>query len=185
MKSAEVMYSGEAESEASLTPSTPQWFAIRTRSRHEKLVASQLEQQGIEFFLPLISRTHRWSDRVKQVDLPLFSGYAFTRLSLTGPDRLRVLRTQGVVNFVGMHGSAIPIPDSQIDDVRQLLSSKVPFRERPFLRIGQKVRIRGGALEGLEGILLAENGDRSLVISIAPIQRSLSVRLDGYDVQPI
>jgi transcription antitermination factor NusG len=163
----------------------PRWYAIRTRSRHEKLVAFQLQEQGIETFLPTVTRIHRWSDRKKQVELPLFSGYAFTRLALASDERLRVLRTQGVVDFVSMHGAAIPIPDNEIADIRNLLNSKVPFRDRPFLRLGQRVRIRGGALDGLEGILVAESGDHSLVISVTPIQRSLSIRLDGYDVEPI
>ncbi|MFZ0996746.1 MAG: transcription termination/antitermination NusG family protein, partial [Candidatus Sulfotelmatobacter sp.] len=71
----------------------PQWYAIRTRSRHEKIVADQLERQSIESFLPLVKSTRKWSDRKKEVELPLFSGYSFARLALYSPDRLRVLRT--------------------------------------------------------------------------------------------
>jgi transcription antitermination factor NusG len=161
------------------------WFAVRTRSRHEKLVAHQLETLGIQSFLPVISKIHQWSDRRKLVEQPLFSGYTFVRLDLSSADRIRVLRTQGVVNFVGVQGVGVPIPDYEIENVHTLLASKVGYQERPFLYIGQKVRISGGALDGLEGILTAENKDRSVVISVGMIQRSLSVRVAGYKVEPL
>jgi transcriptional antiterminator NusG len=161
------------------------WYAVRTRSRHEKLVARQLETQGIESFLPVVIQTHKWSDRSKRVEAPLFSGYAFLRMVLSPDDRVRVLRTQGVVSFVGVQGSGTPIPDHQIEDIRTLIASKFPYEERPFLRVGQRVRVRGGALDGMQGILVAENGDRSLVISVEPIQRSLCVRVQGYEVEAI
>lgn len=163
----------------------PQWYAIRTRSRHEKVVAEQLERQEIENFLPLVKRSRKWSDRTKEVELPLFSGYNFVRIALGSPDRLRVLKTHGVAGFVGPNGGGTAIPESQIQDIRTLLASKVPFEEQPFLRVGQRVRIRGGALDGVEGILSAQNDDRSLVISLEPIQRSLSVRIQGYAVEPV
>jgi transcriptional antiterminator NusG len=161
------------------------WYAVRTRSRHEKLVARQLETQGIESFLPVVTQTHNWSDRRKQVETPLFSGYAFLRMIHSSDERVRVLRTQGVVSFVGVHGTGTPIPDHQIEDIKTLVASRVPYEERPFLHIGQRVRVRGGALDGIQGILVAENGDRSLVISVEPIQRSLCVRVAGYEVEAV
>jgi len=165
--------------------SQAQWYAIRTRSRHEKVVLEQLQQQGIETFLPVVKRTHRWSDRVKEVDLPLFAGYCFVRLALFSAARLRVLQAHGVAGFVGTHGSGTPIPESQIQDIRTLLASKVPFEECTALAVGQKVRIRGGSLDGVEGILAARNGDQSLMITIEPIQRSLCIRVQGYCVEAI
>ncbi len=161
----------------------PQWYAICTRSRHEKIVSEQLRQQGIETFLPLVKRTHKWSDRVKEVDLPLFAGYSFVRIVLSSADRLRVLQTHGVAGFVGIHGLGTPIPESQIQDIRTLLASKVSFEECTSLAVGQRVRIRGGSLDGVEGILAARNGDQSLMISIEPIQRSLCIRVQGYTVE--
>jgi transcription antitermination factor NusG len=162
-----------------------QWYALRTRSRHEKMVADQLDKQGIENFLPVVKQARQWSDRVKEVELPLFSGYTFVRVALTSPDRLRVLQTHGVAGFVGINCCGTAIPEEQIQDIRTLLASKIPFAEQPFLRVGQRVRVRGGALDGVEGILSAQNGDRSLVISLEPIQRSLSVRIQGYAVEPV
>jgi transcription antitermination factor NusG len=163
----------------------PQWYAVRTRSRHEKMVADQLDKLGVENFLPLIKQSRQWSDRVKEVELPLFSGYTFVRVVLSSPDRLRVLQTHGVAGFVGINCVGTAIPENQIADIRTLLASKVPFEEQPYLRVGQRVRVKGGALDGVEGILAAQNDDRSLVISLEPIQRSLSVRLQGYTVEPV
>ncbi len=163
----------------------PQWYAIRTRSRHEKMVSEQLQQQGIENFLPLMKRSHKWTDRVKEVEVPLFSGYAFVRMSLTSPERLRVLKTYGVAGFVGFNNAATAIPENQIQDVRTLLANGVPFQEHPYLRAGQRVRIRGGSLDGMEGILSVQNEDRSLIISVESIQRSLSIRIQGYSVEPV
>jgi len=163
----------------------PQWYAIRTRSRHEKMVADQLERMGVENFLPLVKRMRQWSDRVKEVELPLFSGYTFVRVVLSSPDRLRILQTHGVAGFVGINCCGTAIPETQIEDIRTLLCSETAFEEQPFLRVGQRVRVQGGALDGVEGILSAQNDDRSLVISLEPLQRSLSVRIQGYTVVPV
>jgi transcriptional antiterminator NusG len=162
----------------------PQWFAIRTRSRHEKMVADRLQGQKIESFLPLVKTTHKWSDRKKQVELPLFSGYSFARLVLCSPDRLRVLQTHGVAGFVGVRGIGIPVPEGQIENLKTLLGNEIPMRDHPFLQIGQRIRIKGGALDGIQGILSAQD-DRHLVISVEPIHRSLSVCIDGYRFEPI
>jgi transcription antitermination factor NusG len=166
-------------------PQQPQWYAIRTRSRHEKMVSEQLQEQGIETFLPLVKKTHKWSDRMKEVELPLFSGYNFVRLVLSSPERGRVLRAHGVAGFVGINGAGTAIPESQIQDIRTLLGSKVPFEERTFLKVGQRVRIRGGSLDGVEGILAAQDGEQSLTISLEPLHRSLSIRIQGYTVEAV
>jgi transcription antitermination factor NusG len=162
----------------------PQWFAIRTRSRHEKIVADHLDRQSIENFLPLVNTTHNWSDRRKEVELPLFSGYSFARLVLCSPDRLRVLQTHGVAGFVGVRGIGIPVPEGQIESLRTLLANGIRMKDHSFLKIGQRVRIKGGALDGVEGILTAQ-ADRHLVISVEPIRRSLSVCVDGYCFEAI
>jgi transcriptional antiterminator NusG len=182
---AQLMAQAEPGIESAGLIAEARWYAVRTRSRHEKLVARQLESQGIESFLPIVIQTHKWSDRSKQVETPLFSGYAFLRMVHSSDERVRVLRTQGVVSFVGVQGTGTPIPDHQIEDIKTLVASRVPYEERPFLHVGQRVRVRGGALDGMQGILVAENGDRSLVISVEPIQRSLCVRVAGYQVEAV
>ncbi|HVN19570.1 MAG TPA: UpxY family transcription antiterminator [Dongiaceae bacterium] len=161
------------------------WYAVRTRSRHEKLVDSQLQALGLTSFLPVITKEQRWSDRKKIVEFPLFSGYTFVRISAAPEERVRVLRTQGVVDFVGVQGRGIPIPDPQIEHVRAIMASRVPVAAHPYLRIGERVRIRGGALDGVEGILQSTNGGKSLVISVDPIERSLSIEIAGYNLEPV
>src|SRR2546430_9454924 len=160
------------------------WYAIQTRSRHEKMVARQLEGQGIIGFLPIVSKIQKWSDRRKIVDLPLFPGYVFVRVAATPEDRIQVLKISGVVNFVGPHGQATPIPEGQINAVKALTGGEVPFTPHEYLKVGQRARVRGGSLDGVEGILVAQKGTRSLVISIEPIQRSLSIHIEGYEVIP-
>ena len=161
------------------------WYAIQSRSRHEKKVATQLQHKGVLAYLPLISETHRWSDRRKIVEQPLFPGYVFVRIDYSNEARIRVLRTLGVAGFVGSHGDGIPIPDKQIQDVQTLLASNAPFEPYPFLRLGRRVRIRGGCLEGIEGVLKAKNSDASVVVSVDLIQRSLAIRVCGFDLEPV
>jgi transcription termination/antitermination protein NusG len=159
------------------------WYALHTKPRHEKLVVQRLEERGVKTFLPIVTEVHKWSDRKKQVQLPLFSCYVFAKFVPKRVERLSVLRVGGVLGLVGSGGEGTPIPDGQIDAVRTLMDGPIPWSSYPFLKIGQRVRIRGGALEGLEGILVARSGNQTLVISIEAIQRSLAVRVEGYQVE--
>jgi transcription antitermination factor NusG len=161
------------------------WFAVRTRSRHEKVVERGLLGQGLDVFYPVVNRVHQWSDRRKLVETPLFAGYAFVRIAPTPEERVKVLRTQGVVELVGAQGQGIAIPEDQIEAVRALAVLNLPFTQHVFLKVGQKVRVRGGALDGVEGVLVGSNGNRNLVISIEPIRRSLCIRIEGYQVEPV
>jgi transcription antitermination factor NusG len=163
----------------------PRWYAVHTRARHEKKVTTQLHDKGVRTFLPLIAQTHRWSDRRTTIQLALFSCYTFVRLEASPEKRLAVLQTPGVVGFVGIRGVGLPIPDKEIEDIQTLLAHNVTCALYPFLKVGQRVRIRGGCLDRVEGILVARNSDRSLVVSIDLIQRSVSMRIDGYDVEMI
>jgi transcription antitermination factor NusG len=162
-----------------------EWFAVQTRPRHEKVVAEEVRERGVTAFLPLVREVRCWSDRRKVVESPLFSCYVFVKLAPRNDERLRVLRVNGALRFVGNQGVAIAIPDEQIQAVQSLLKKQLPFSSHPFLKIGQRVRIRSGALSGVEGILVARSGERTLVVSLDAIQRSLSVRIEGYDVEPI
>ncbi len=160
------------------------WYAIQTRYRLEKKVAAGLQNKGVEVFLPLIRQLHFWSDRQKAVDIPLFSGYIFVRLHASRTSRLTVARTEGVIGFVAFHGDAIPIPEKQIECLRKLLAQSVPCSLHAFLKVGQRVRILGGCLDGLEGIL-EQHAPKKLVISIECIQRSVAIEIAGYELEPI
>ncbi len=163
----------------------PLWYAVQTRSRHEKKVVARLQNSGIHAYLPLVSQLHRWNDRRKLVAVPLFPGYAFIRAANYSETAITVARTDGVVTIVGAGERGTSIPDEEIEAIQRVLAQPFPCAAYAFLKIGQRVRIRGGALDGIEGILLARKGETSLVISVEMIQRSLAVRIDGFDVEPV
>jgi transcription antitermination factor NusG len=149
------------------------------------MVASALTNVGVTNFLPLVTEIHRWSDRRKSVDVPLFPGYVFVQIPNSADAQLRVLKTSGVVQFVGNRQGAVPIQDKEIDDVRAVLEQKISCSPYPFLQLGQRVRIRGGALDGIEGVLIKRKSASKLVISIELIQRSLAVSVYNFDVEPV
>lgn len=161
----------------------PQWYAVQTRGRHEKKVANKLKDKGVETFLPALREVHRWSDRNKVVEVPLFPCYTFVRMAANTADRLSVLQTDGVVRIVGTGTELSAIDTKQIDDIRTLLGAGVPLMMYPFLRMGQRIRVRGGCLDGLEGILASRPNESTLVISVDAIQRAIAINLDGYEIE--
>ena len=160
------------------------WYALNTRPRYEKKVADALRAKGLEVLLPLFAERHRWSDRQRIVQLPVFAGYVFIRLDATLEARIPVLRIPGVLGFVGVRGVGVAISEEEIEAVQTLMEHGVLMTPHMFLQVGKRVRIRGGSLDGLRGILLAKNGDLSLVISVESIQRSIEIRVTGYEVVP-
>jgi transcription antitermination factor NusG len=172
---------GSAEAQNALEDA--KWYALHTRPRHEKMVVQRLGERGVETFLPIVTETHRWSDRKKKVETPLFSCYVFAKFTPNRADRLRVLRVDGVLGLVGNRSEGSEIPDDQIAAVRSIVDGTDDWSEYPFLKIGQRVRVRSGALDGVEGILVSRNGNSTLVISVDAIQRSLAVRVEGYQVE--
>ncbi|HYA23078.1 MAG TPA: UpxY family transcription antiterminator [Terriglobales bacterium] len=165
-------------------PNLATWYAIQTRYRFERKVTTQLQGQGWQTFLPQLKAIHRWSDRQKRVETPLFPGYTFVRLDPPSLVKKQFLKNEGIIGLITFGGTPSPVPDRQIDDLRKLLSQDVPCSLHPFLQVGQKVRIRGGCLDGLEGIL-EEAGHKKLVISIDSIQRAVAIRIEGYELQLI
>ena len=161
------------------------WFAVQTRSRSEKKVAAQFATKGIEAFLPLLSEVHRWSDRRKLVHQPLFPSYVFVHINPSPEWRLPVLSTAGVCGFVGDRGAGLPIPEKQIMDVKTVVTNPLPFSPLPYLRVGQRVRVRGGCLDGIEGTLVSRSADHTLVVSVELLRRAVAVRIEGYDIEVI
>jgi len=161
------------------------WFAVQTRSRSEKKVATQFEAKGIKTFLPLLSEVHRWSDRRKLVHQPLFPSYVFVHINPSPEWRLPVLNTAGVCGFVGGRGAGLPIPEKQITDIRTVVTNPVAFALHPYLRVGQRVRVRGGCLDGVEGTLVSRDAHHTLVVSVELVRRAVAVRIEGYELEPI
>jgi transcription antitermination factor NusG len=161
----------------------PYWYAIQTRSRHEKVVRDQLAAKSITHLLPLWRKRSVWKDRIKYIDVPLFGGYLFSYFALQ--DRIPVLETVGVVRIVGINGKPMPIPDEQITAVRTMMQHRLPCSPYPYLVEGMRVRIKSGLLAGAEGILLAKKQRHRLVISVDLIQQSVAVDVDSAEVEPL
>ena len=156
------------------------WFAIQTLSRHEKVVRSQLEMRNVETFLPTMRRLSQWTDRKKEIEVPLFSGYCFARFSLA--DRLPVLQSQGVVRVIGSGERPEPIPEAEIESLRKLISSSSDYVCCPYLREGMVVEVIRGPLQGVKGRLVREARQCRLVLSISLIQRAVTVEIDAASV---
>ncbi len=167
------------------SPEEMNWYAVHTMARHEKRVAGQFEEKRVQTFLPLLEQIHKWSDRRSKVEVPMFSCYAFVRIAQTAEERLKVLRTPGVLGFVGNERQGTPIPEDQIESLRTAFREKIPCFPHAFLSAGRRVRIRGGSLDGVEGILVRQGTDQSLVVSVELLQRSVSMRVEGYDIEPV
>ena len=161
----------------------PHWFAIQTRSRHEKVVRDQLAAKHITHLLPLWRKRSVWKDRIKFVEMPLFGGYLFGYFALQ--DRVAVLETVGVVRLVGISGRPVPVPDEQITAVRTMVEQRLPYDPHPYLVEGMRVRIKHGVLADAEGILIARKQKHRLVLSVDIIQQAVAVDVDIADVEPL
>jgi transcription antitermination factor NusG len=164
--------------------STPSlhWFAIHTRSRHEKAIAARLDSEATEIFLPLHRTRNTWKNGVHvDVDQPLFSCYLFVRIGTY--DRLRVLQTPGVLGFAATTARPTPIPDEEIALLRTA-TAMLKAEPHPYLNSGDRVRIVAGALAGLEGILTRRKHEYRVVLSIEAIMRSIVVEVSEFDIEP-
>jgi len=153
------------------------WFALQVRTRQEASVAQQLNGQGYERFLPLYKLRKRWSDRIKEVNAPLFPGYLFCRFN--PQDRLPILKTPGVIQIVGFNNGPTAVDEAEIRSIQTLVTAGVPHQPWPFLAAGDRVRIESGPLLGLEGILIDVKRSHRLVLSVTLLQRSVAVEIDS------
>jgi transcription antitermination factor NusG len=156
------------------------WYALRTRSRHEKVVRDQLAHQGIEPLLPTVRRLSQWKDRKKEIEVPLFSGYCFVRFA--PEQKLPVLKTVGVVEIVGGGNGPEPIPDEEISAIQALMTSVLPYDPHPYLLEGMKVEVIRGPLQGVQGILLRKDKRHRLILGVRLIQQAAAVEINTADV---
>jgi len=155
----------------------PQWHALYTRHQHEKPIARMLSGKGHEVFLPLYAVARRWQDRSKRLCLPLFPCYVFIR---GGLDRqLQILSTPGVFTVVGWAGHPAAIPESQIESLRQMAEGSTRLEPHPYPVCGDRVRVRSGTLQGLEGILVRKKNISRLVVCLEMLGRSAAVEIDA------
>jgi len=171
--------------ENSLAESVTKWYALTTRSRHEWVVSQQIKVRGLESFLPTKIETHHWSDRQKKVELPLFPGYVFFRTVMSTEVHRTLNGLRGCAGILTMQGKPIAIPDEQISGIQKILEQRFLCTRYPYLTLGRRVRIRGGSLEGIEGILISASGENRLVISVDSIARSFAIQIEGYEVEQV
>jgi transcription antitermination factor NusG len=160
---------------------TRNWYALYTASNQEKRVEQHLRMKGVEVFLPLYAIAKRWKNRMTmKLELPLFAGYVFVRIALA--ERVRVLEVPGAVSLVGNGREPLPLPDAEIDTLRTGLRLRQvdPY---PYLKVGNRARIRTGALAGLEGIVIRKDDRLQMVVSIDAIMRSFAVRVHADELE--
>lgn len=160
-----------------------QWFALSVKPRHEKSTATALRSKGYEEFVPLYRSQRRWSDRVKELELPLFTGYVFCQFDVRF--RLPILTTPGVMRIVGVGREPSAVPDSEIDALMSVARSGLPVEPWPFLQPGCPIRIEDGPLRGIEGTLLEIRQKERLVLSVGLLRRSIAVEVDRRWVRPL
>ena len=163
--------------------SGPTWFALKVRSRAESTVGTHLQSRGFEVFLPTYKDQRIYADRIRSVEAPLFPGYIFC--SLDWNNRLPVLSAPHVEYIVGTGKEPTPVQLHELTAVQTLMSSGTPLFPHPFLNSGQRVRLTGGPLAEMEGILVEIKGSDRLVVSVDLLQRSVAAEIDRVHVQPV
>jgi transcription antitermination factor NusG len=158
------------------------WYALTVKPQHEKSVAEQLESKTLETYLPLYRAKRRWSDRVKVIELPLFSRYVFCRFSFE--DRLKVMQITSINRIVSFGGKPCAVDDQVIQTLRAIVGSGLACSPWPFVRVGQRVRICAGPLAGTEGILTREKSGYRVVINVDILNRGVAVEVERDLVQP-
>jgi transcription antitermination factor NusG len=161
----------------------PHWYAAYTRANHERRVAQELTDRGVEHFLPQYQSLRKWKDREVEVSLPLFPGYVFVHMALER--KLRVLQIPGVACLVGFAGKPAAIANEELARIREALSRKVVASPHPYLNVGRRVRVLDGPFAGLEGIVARRKKRNRLVLSLDLIERSIAVELGEANLEPV
>lgn len=159
------------------------WYALHVRYQHEVRVGRLLESRGWNTLTPVYRSSRQWSDRVKEIELPLFSGYVFCRFPIE--ESRYVEDTPGVALIVRFNSRPAPIQPSEIANIQAMVAAGVPLSPWPFLKAGDRVRVDRGPLRGLEGTLLRDGESSRLVISVELLQRSISAEVEPSMVTPV
>jgi len=159
------------------------WYAIYTRHQHEKMVAQILTSKGFNTFLPLYAASHNWKDRIKALSLPLFPCYVFLKGGLER--RLQIITTPGIYGLVSSAGQPAAIPDIEIEGIRRVVESGVRVETHPFLKCGDRVRIKCGPLAGIQGILVRKKNISRLVLSVEILGTAAAIEVTAFQVEPV
>jgi transcription antitermination factor NusG len=159
------------------------WYAVYTKFQHEKSAARLLASKNVHVFLPVYRTVHRWKDRNQTVVLPLFPCYVFVRMTLE--HKLAVLQTAGVRWLLENTGRACPVPDEEVESIRKVCSQETRIQPHPFLKQGDPVRVRTGALAGMEGILVRTKNQYRVVLTVDLLQKGVAVEVDLWNVEAL
>src|SRR5215472_3288266 len=152
------------------------WYAVYTNARHEKAVADHLISKDIEIFLPTITVMSRWKDRNMKLQTPAFPGYVFTKICLS--KRGRVISVPGVVRILSFNGVPTRLDDTEMENIRLCHRRGALMESRPLFGVGERVRVKAGVLEGLEGFVSRCKDERRLIVPLSHINQSLAVQVD-------
>lgn len=162
------------------------WYAVHTRSRHEDRVQLGLTQKAYHAFLPKMEVWSKRKDRRKKILIPMFPGYLFVELaSLDNAVKVDVLKTFGVAHILGKSPGSepIPIPEDRIDAIQRIIHSKVEVQQFQYPKVGEPARIIDGPFKGVEGMVLRTDYEKELfVIAIELLQRSIAIKLEGFQI---
>ena len=161
------------------------WYAVQTRSNFERRVADGLQVRGMVTYLPVFSEMHQWSDRKRRIEVPVFPGYLFVRLSNMAAARLPILETSGSVRIVGSRREPEPVPDREIESIRRMLSSGYSCHTVPYIEQGAIVRVVRGPLKNLDGMFLRNKGKGRFLVSVELLGQSVATEVAAEDVQVI
>jgi len=160
-----------------------EWIAVYTKPRHEKVVEKGLQEKDIESYLPLIRKKHRWSDRMKWVETPIFKSYTFARIDLK--NYLDVLQTHGVHHIIKFQNKIAVIPDYQIDNLKKMIDGGFDPYPSDYFIVGDEVEVIGGPLKGISGVVTRNDTQDKLIIKIDAIQHAVAVQIERKYLKPM
>ncbi|MEE8436889.1 MAG: UpxY family transcription antiterminator [Candidatus Neomarinimicrobiota bacterium] len=152
------------------------WIAVRSKPRAEKVAFEQLTNKGIEAYLPLIKEKRKWSDRMKWVEIPLFSSYLFARIELK--NSIYILQTRGVSTIIRFHGKIAVIENQVMKTIKMAIEGGIEFGAADYFSVGDTVEVLGGPLKGVVGQVSKMQGENKMIIKIDALQQAISLHID-------
>lgn len=163
------------------------WYVLWTRSQHEHLVFEQLSENGFQLFLPTLDVWVRRNGTRHRTTIPMFPGYLFLNHVMDKTSYIKINETRGLVRVLGDRWDALAeVPDGEISTIQRIYQTGVSTLPHPYLRVGERVRIVRGLLDGVEGVLVRTRPEKGLVVvSVNLLQRSVAVEVDYTLVAPV
>jgi transcription elongation factor/antiterminator RfaH len=168
-------------------PETTQssWFVLHTRSRFENVVGDGLQKKSIEVFLPKILVRSKRRDRKLMIRIPVFPGYLFVKSNMNPYEQVEIVKTLGVVRFVGTKDGPVPVPDETVESLKIMVNSESPIATGNRLVRGDKVMVVNGPFTGVIGTFMTHKGNGRIVINVEALGQTASVNVDASDIEPL